>query len=216
LTKESIECTCIDELAAQFNQVSHTPFLHETLYLLIGPIANSPAADEILEGTFECPPGTNLAVQKLLPYLKMHPNVTSAPPCKLPSKHITTDQYVAGWKASKEKTSAGKGAHFSMYKATSLCESITPFEAMMADIPYSNGFSPPTWEKGTLAMLEKKLGVAVVMKLHAIVLFEAYADQNNKHIGHDLLTFAEKFKAVAPEQGRIQCFHLVVDQALNK
>jgi len=54
------------------------------------------------------------------------------------------------------------------------------FNASMADIPMTTGYSPNWWREGLNAMLEKIPGNCNVEKLWIILLFGANFNANNK------------------------------------
>ena len=59
-TKEDVEQVCINKNDAQFSQSSDTPLMQPPLQELIGFLANNQAVDQILDGTFQPPEGTDI------------------------------------------------------------------------------------------------------------------------------------------------------------
>jgi hypothetical protein len=54
-TRSEIESALLLKLEKRFNQASQTPFCSEPLLQLMGPMGNSQAAKEVLEGNFQTP-----------------------------------------------------------------------------------------------------------------------------------------------------------------
>jgi hypothetical protein len=127
------------------------------------------------------------------------------------------DEYIAGWKRVREKTSAGpSGITIPHFKAHGRSKYLSEIDTIMANLPYIYGFSPQRWKKGLDVMLEKKPGVRQVSSLRAILLYEADFNQNNKRLGREMLFRAEKHKAVAAEQFGSRKHLSAIDQSLNK
>jgi len=62
-------------------------------------------------------------------------------------------------------------------------EVIARFNAQLAMLPATMGYSPNHWQHGLNVMLEKILGNIKVEWLQIILLFEADCNQNNKWLG---------------------------------
>jgi hypothetical protein len=58
-SKVDMEYACLAENKRRFNQAADTPCMQHPLYDLLGPLRITEAADRILDGTFEIPPGVN-------------------------------------------------------------------------------------------------------------------------------------------------------------
>ena len=138
-----------------------------------------PAADSILRGDFDVPPGIGPYALKLIQHLKRPDNITKASTQVDISLSITN--HINGWKRAKERTSSGRsGVHFGHFMAGAKHTGIATFDATMAQIPYQTGYSPKIWQHGVNVMLVKKKGDYRVSKLRAILLYEADFNQNNK------------------------------------
>jgi len=69
-TKTKLEIACLEEAKCRFTQVAMTPMLQPPMIDLLGiDDVDSPAFQQILNGTFECPQDCDPYIQKLLPYL---------------------------------------------------------------------------------------------------------------------------------------------------
>jgi hypothetical protein len=63
-TKQAMEKACLEEAERRFTQASSTPFLTPPLYDIFGKLGcHTRAFQEIAEGTFQVPPGTDPYVQ---------------------------------------------------------------------------------------------------------------------------------------------------------
>jgi len=70
MTKEQIELACLEEAHRRFTQAMDMPMLQQTMTLGIGlKDINSPAFQEILDGTFKCPLHCEPTTQRLLQQL---------------------------------------------------------------------------------------------------------------------------------------------------
>ena len=214
-TKEDIERACLAENERQFRQASDTPFMQPPLLGLVGPLGMGPAADSILRGDFDAPPGIDPYALKLIQHLKRPDNVTKASTQVDISLLITN--HINGWKRAKERTSSGRsGVHFGHFMAGAKHTGIVTFDATMAQIPYQTGYSPKIWQHGVNVMLVKKKGDYRVSKLRAILLYEADFNQNNKRLGREMMYYAEDLKNIAPEQYGSRKNHTAIDHGLNK
>ena len=128
-----------------------SPLVEDFGYLGVGENAQA-----VLAGTYISPPGTNKYAAMLLKQLKIPDHVRTAP---LPA-FITTEQFIAGWRHMKERTTTGSFfLHFGHLKAGVRDITIAEFEATMAHIPYATGYSPKRWQHVVDYELLKREGV---------------------------------------------------------
>ena len=213
--KDDMESHLFDELAARFHQAKHTPFASPTLLSLLGPIGNTESAQQILNGTFRCPPEVDIWTKKLLPHLQYIQNFTQAQ--SEFDLHLSAESHAHGWKKMKEKTSPGfSSLSFAQFKAASTEPDLCSLDAIMSEIPYRSGISPLRWQQGLDIMLQKQQGNFQVEKLRAILLYESDFNQNNKRFGRQLMFIAEKYKGMAMEQFGSRKNMSSIDQSLNK
>jgi hypothetical protein len=66
VTKLAIENGCIDETWLKYSQTNQTPPMTQPLQQDLGYLASTPQAQQILDGTYEPPPGTDPYAVKLL------------------------------------------------------------------------------------------------------------------------------------------------------
>jgi len=64
---------------AKYRQSYDTDFLQEPMLSEFGYLGLNDNADKVMDGTYECPPGTNPYVAKLLTQLKMNDDAAAAP-----------------------------------------------------------------------------------------------------------------------------------------
>jgi hypothetical protein len=212
--KESMEQALADENNRRFNQAATTPFMVPPLSNYIDHLGINQYSQQILDGTFEIPEGTDHYAARLIPHLKRSPLVVAG---KGSSLEFTAKEHRRGWKKAKEATSSGpSGIHFGHFIAGSTHEAVCLFDATMTNFPYKSGYSPDRWQQGTNVMLEKKPGNFQVDKLRAILLYEPDFNHNNKRLGRDAMYYAEELEQIAKEQYGSRKNRAANDQCLNK
>jgi hypothetical protein len=126
------------------------------------------------------------------------PEVLAAEPV---SNVITTQQYIDGWRKSKEKTSCGSTIlNFAHFKAGILRPRIADFEATMIHIPFSTGYSPQRYQEGINAELLKKPNQFRIDKLRTIVMYQPDFNETNKLLGKTVMNHIESLNIIASEQ----------------
>ena len=213
--KAEMESHLSNELAQRFHQAASTPFATEPLLSLMGPLGTNTGAQQILQGTFICPPDTDYWTKKLIPHLQYIPEYRT-----IQSEFLLTmnpTDHTIGWKKMKERTSPGYSSlSFAQFKAATLHPDLCSLDTTLANIPFYSGISPARWQQGIDVMLQKQEGNFNVEKLRAILLYESDFNQNNKRFGHQFMYLAEKYKAMAMEQFGSRKRMSAVDQSLNK
>jgi hypothetical protein len=211
LTDQSdIEEALLRELELRFNQASSTPFCGSPLLENIGRMGELPAAKSILGGQYNPSGQLDEWSRALIPFLRQ-----TIPTCK--PNTISISEHIAGWKRVKERTAAGpSGITIPHFKAHGSSLFLSEIDTIMANLPYTFGFSPERWQKGLDVMIPKKPGIRHINTLRAILLFEADFNQNNKRLGREMIFRAEKFGAVAREQFGSRKHMSAIDQSLNK
>lgn len=116
----------------------------------------------------------------------------------------------------KEKTSAGiSGLHFGHLKACASSALLSDFEATLAHIPYSTGYSPQGWKQSVNVMLEKGKGV-LTKNLRTICLLEADFNFNNKVLAKQIMHCAERNHNLPQEQYGSRKGKKAILHAVNK
>ena len=213
-SKKDVEDALIAENIRRFSQAQDTPFLQEPLLSAVGPVGTSMGAEEILNGTFQLPPGVDPYAAKLIPHLQRLPAVAAGRKISLT---MDPEEYRKGWLKAREATASGPSRlHFGHFIANAHNKKISLFDSVMAAIPHATGLSPRRWQHGIDCELEKKAGNTRVDSLRTILLFEADANQNFKKVGRDMMYRAEELDALAQEQFGSRKTLSSVDQSLNK
>jgi hypothetical protein len=142
-TKEEVELACMEENEQHFRQANDTPFMKSPLVEDFGYLGIGENARAVLDGTYVPPPGTNAYAVMLLEQLKIPDSIRDDP---LPA-FIETEQFIQGWRHAKEHMTMGSAfLHFGHFKAGTRDPVIADFEATMAHIPYTTGYSPQRWQ----------------------------------------------------------------------
>jgi len=177
-TKTELENLCLAEAGRRFTQAATTPFLRAPL-LEIFTEANlaTKAFDQVLEGTFVCPEGVDEVTQRLIRALSCPVGMTTIQPRQL-------GEITDGWRKARESTSSSPSSiHFGHYMAGTFNPMIAVFNARLANLGFTTGYSLKRWRTGLNVMLEKQAGNFNVEKLCIILLFEGDFNQNNKWLG---------------------------------
>jgi hypothetical protein len=135
----------------------------EPLVSELGFLADTDAAERILNGTYAVPADLDPYAALLIKELQMPPNIRASPFVK---SCVTTADHVNGWKKQKETISANPdGLTFSHYKAGATDAIIAQFDATLRSLPYQHGFTPNAWLPMTDVEILKKAGVYDVEKM---------------------------------------------------
>jgi len=194
-TRHALENACLAEAGRRFTQANNTPCFQSPIWEIFGELGiHHKAFDQVLEGTFEPPNSCDLFMKKVLAHLKQ---LESVRPITSPS----LAEYIHGWQNAREETSSSYSTvHFGHYIAGTHDNQIAQFNAYMAAIPVTMGYSPNCWRHGLNVMLEKTPGNFEVECLHIILLFEADCNQNNKWLGQAFMKEAELWDLLMVEQ----------------
>ena len=195
ITKQSeMEAHIIAENEKKYHQTEERcPLLQGQLLEDIGLLGDGPKVQDILNGTYQFPPGTTDITKKWLKNLYIPRGDTR--------EAILTSltEYKRGWKMAREHTASGE-LHFGHYKAGAMHDMISWANFVMAGIPRATGFVPERWKRGTDVMLLKKEGLFLLDKLRTIVLFESDFNQENKRLGREAMNLALDKKLITEEQ----------------
>ena len=140
--KPSIDQAFLTTNHSKMHSSENTSFMQEPLTSHFGYRAKTPARDQVTNGTFQPPPGTDPHAAELIVGLKAPAISTGNKPKFTPRRGISTEDHVRAWKKAKEKTAGGKsGLHFGMFKAHIKRSHLAEMDASMRSIAYSTGFS---------------------------------------------------------------------------
>jgi len=93
---------------------------------------------------------------------------------------------------------------------------IAIFNARLANMGFTTGYSLNRWKAGLNVLLEKQPGNLNVEKLRIILLFEGDFNNNNKWLGQAVMFHAEEHNLMAPEQYGSRKEKSAAIQCLNK
>lgn len=91
-TKDGIESACMEENERKYRQTEYTPCMREPLRTELGTDGRTKAGEKILEGTYQCPTGTNIYTQEFFTALKREDNMIH----EAPEETVSTDDYRNG------------------------------------------------------------------------------------------------------------------------
>ena len=158
-----------DGKGSRYKTARSTPIARGRLLRDLGHLANTPAAKEILEGTYCFPLGTDEATILIL-------KATAAVYVKNKGvvKTILKHKDFLFWRRAKERTeSSNKGLHFGHSISQSFSKELTDLKLLQLNIVLRMGMPLRRWLHGLTVMLEKEAGNCEIDKLRAICLFEA-------------------------------------------
>jgi len=72
-SQHAVEQHLSEALALRFQLTAHSPFLVDPLLFKLGLLGTSPAAQAILQGTYQCPTGVDLYMQPFIAVLQIPP-----------------------------------------------------------------------------------------------------------------------------------------------
>ena len=194
-TKEAVEKAIMDELSTRFGRAESAPICQGALFDLLGVYADTNAAMQILEGTFEPPAGTDAATIILLEEIARIWEKVGEGEVNIV---VTQEDYQYYWRRVKEKISSSfSGLHFGHYKAIAHDDYLSDLLARKLSLIAATGSAPERWARGLSVMLEKIAGVALVTKLRGILLLEADFNFHNK------LIFGSRMMDLARENGLV-------------
>jgi hypothetical protein len=137
--KLSMEDACIPENTARFSQAESTPPMTEPLVTDLGYLADTEAAQRILDGTYDIPADLDTYAAKFIHELRMPESIWNSP---LVSSRVETLDHTKGWAKHKETISADPdGLTFSHYKAGATDDLIAQFDATLRSLPCQHGFT---------------------------------------------------------------------------
>ena len=211
-SKEGIEKGCLQANKEKYLQSKFTPCLTEPLRSELGLLADTPASQAILDGTYVAPEGSHPYAQEFFQQFKR-------PHIEIPfnTVEVTPEIFTEGWKKMKEKTSAGiSGLHFGHLKTCATDPDLAEIEASICNLPYTTSYTPNDWKTGVSVMLHKQENEDLVTKLRTITLLEADFNFNNKVLGKSTIDHAERNNLIAKEQYGSRKNKSAIEHAVHK
>jgi hypothetical protein len=135
-----------------------TTIRHRLGYLM----DNDKIAQQVMDGTFSPPEGTDPVAAKLLEKLQMEDSVCQLGPLDM---SITPEDNRSEWKKQKERTALEPtGLGFSHYKTACLTDNLNEVDSFLQTAPLQLGISP------TIPSAENRKGIVQRIVLFARVL----------------------------------------------
>jgi len=192
-TKETIEAALLPINAAKIRASDDTPFMQEPLVSEFGYLADTAAAERVLDGTYQPPEDIDTYARLLLTEFEKATNLPDDPT----QAYISTEEHIQAWKKAKERTSAGpSGLHFGMFKANATDPELAAIDASMRSVAYTTGFAYDRWKKVLDVQILKRILDYRASKMRTILLIEADFNMNNKKLGRDVMWNGERAKAL--------------------
>ena len=192
----------------------HTPPMMAPFTTDFGMLADTPAALDVINGTYVPPPSMDKYLVELLAVMTMPDSIRCRGPL---DTFVSPEDNRAGWTKQKERT-AGEPTclSFSHHKAACLDSDLNNVDTLLRNVPFLVGFSPQAWRTITDVEILKKPNEFRVSKMRLIQLMSPEFQIQNKMLGRRLLAHAESASAVAPEQHGSRKHHKAINTCLNK
>ena len=146
-----------------------TPFTITPLDKVIPPWSPSKFNDQILDGTYQPPPGCTEEVRDLFKALVYK---DGSPPPAIPLL-LTTEDLEGAIKSKAEKTaSSPSGRHLGHYKTALNNSNVLQFHLNIINFARTHTCLPPRWSTAIQIRIPKKAGIPHIDKLRMIQLLE--------------------------------------------
>ena len=210
-SRSAVEEAGLQFLDKHFRQAYDTPPLQEPFVSEFGFLADTPAAAQVLDGTYVPPDNMDPYLVDLLRHCKRPGSVTDL------SAIMTMKEYQGIWrKGAKEKTSScPKSPHFGHYIAMASDNSLSQLMAHLLSVPMLAGFSPELYRLMTACLLQKKPGVIQIDKQRFILLLDGMFSTSCRFMARKTAVNAEKFHLLAKEQFGSRKVHDAMQLSIN-
>ena len=169
-TEEEIFDHSAHHLSTRFRHAYSAPIYNSELLHELGPLGDTNVANEILEGTYEYPPDTDIWTKK---YFEEAQHTFSLLGEEEIDTTISIVDFQSYWQRADEKVSSSfSGCHFGHYKAASFSKDLSAFHAAKLTACARKGVVLPRWTVGLTVLLEKTPGNNRIHKMRGIVLVE--------------------------------------------
>jgi hypothetical protein len=199
-TKTEVVGHTSDHLFECFQLAYSAPCYPGQLFNDLGFIGDTECSQQILEGTYEYPPNTNIWTKKNLQEAQHTFSRMSGAEI---TSTISTADFQQYWKRVDERASSSfSGVTFSHYKAVASHSLLSAVHAAYLTTCVQRSIPLACWGIGLTVLLEKIVGNNFIHKLRAICLLEADFNWINKII------FARRMIGSALERNLIpgECF----------
>ncbi len=160
-----------------YTLAGEAPICNGEFFQDFGYTSNTPASQAILDGTYAPPPDdTRDLFAKIV-----------AIQCKVPANSVSfvinPEQWKQYWQVINKETSFSEsGIHFGHYIVGCSSDITFHYQAIRVTVTLAHAIQLERWSQGLSVMLEKTLGVTLVMKLQAISLMKGAFNATNKII----------------------------------
>lgn len=180
-TERSVQEVIWDNIhGKRFHLVEQAPICKGKLRGDSGYMANTPAAQAVLQGSYVCPEETDEGTRNLFEEIARLCRIV---PKNSVSTKITQQRWKDRWKNAKGTISSFEsGIHFGHYILGTMLEINALHDALKTTLCNKLGISLDRWSRGLSCMLEKMPGCCLIDKLRSIILMEADFNANNKEI----------------------------------
>lgn len=196
--QEAVEQHAAAELNPRFRLSASAPIFTSPLLEHVGLLGEKPAVKEILAGTFDFPPGTDLytiAIMQAACRLFQHMSSEDI------STLVSSKDFQQFWlKAREETASSYSNLHFGMYMANAQSDKLSAIHAVKLTLAAKLGIPLKRWHDALTVLLEKTFGCILIDKLRAICLLEADYNWLMKLIFAKRMMDNAKLKGVIPEE----------------
>ena len=142
-TQETIVPAMTDSNLRQQHQCQDTSFLVEPLLSKIGYMANTQAAQDIINDCFDIPAGTNPYATELIGALAIPDSIRAL---GLVPFHISLEENTMARKSQKEQTgSEPSSPSFAQFKCCAMTPELNSINTLLRTVPLHLGFSPHMW-----------------------------------------------------------------------
>jgi hypothetical protein len=197
--KEEIEQVVWEMTQDCFTLASSSPLCNGLLGEELGYIADTDIARQILEGSFMPPEDTSDTTIVVLEEIARIAQQVAIGSARL---DVQPDKYSTYWRdVNKHTSSSTSTIHFGHYKVAAMRKEYATFFACKLSFIARTGWAPSRWGNGMNVLLEKIARIALVNKLHAILLFVADSNMFNRLLlSNRPMELAREHGIITPEQ----------------
>jgi hypothetical protein len=181
--RNSTEKTYINEYESRVTQCLFFPFLQPPLLSTIGLLADKPSVQQIFDGAFNTPLGTEYYATKLINELKKRENSEPPPSTKITAKENSE----AGKKQRPSTASEPSTLGFPHFIIGAQDQEVSELDAIIRSVPYETGTTPESFLPITDFPLKKNAESTDIENTRLIQLFDARFNMNNKKLGRDTI-----------------------------
>jgi hypothetical protein len=212
LQKEIEDAIC-DVNKKKYHQTEGGSQLLEQEFIeMLGLHGEGPEVENILKGTFTCPPNTSPATRDFLEACQRPDSIKEIAEPSDPVRRF--QDFVKSWKIRKEKT-VSANQHMGHYKACMQHPYLNWCLFQRHEIPLITGYSPKRFRKCIDLSILKKSGNYDIAKQRTLGLLDTEFNQMNKRLGHEAMNSALDHGCIATEQYS-RPNRAAIDHALNR